>query len=84
MTIKELRSFFGWCTLINMALLTFWILWLLVAHDFVYLVHGKWLDISVEQFDAIHYTGMLYFKIGIFILNIVPYLALRIMGKDST
>ncbi|WP_432474743.1 DUF6868 family protein [Amphritea sp. HPY] len=84
MTIEKLRGFFGWCALINMALLTFWILWLLVAHDFVYHVHGKWLNISVEQFDAIHYTGMLYFKMAIFLLNIVPYFALRIIEKDSS
>lgn len=53
-------------------------MWL--AHDFVYRVHGRWYKLPAERFDAIHYTGMLYFKIGIFMFNIVPYCALRIVG----
>jgi hypothetical protein len=36
--------------------------------------------LSVERFDAIHYAGMLFFKICIFLFNIVPYFALRIVG----
>jgi len=83
MNVEKFRGFLGWCALINMVLLLFWMLWLLLGHDFVYRVHGKLLNISVEQFDAIHYTGMLYFKMGIFLFNIVPYLALRIIGKES-
>jgi len=80
MTIEILRGFFGWCAVINMGLLLWWALFLWLGHDFVYRVHGGWYKLSVERFDAIHYTGMLYFKIGIFIFNIVPYLALRIIG----
>jgi hypothetical protein len=35
--------------------------------------------LSIEKFDAIHYAGMAYFKIGIFLFHLVPYLALRIV-----
>ncbi len=80
MTIEMIRNVLGWCTLINMGFLLFWVLWLKVAHDFVYRVHGKWFKLSEERFDAIHYSGMLFFKICIFIFNLVPYLALRIVG----
>ena len=80
MTIEILRSLFGWCAVINMGLLLWWALVLWLAHDFVYRVHGRWYKLPAERFDAIHYTGMLYFKIGIFMFNIVPYCALRIVG----
>jgi len=43
-------------------------------------VHGKWFTLSVEEFDAIHYKGMAFFKMGIVLLNLAPYLALRIVG----
>jgi len=43
-------------------------------------VHSKWFNLSVDKFDAIHYSGMALFKIGIFLFNLVPYLALRIVG----
>jgi len=80
MTIEILRSLFGWCAVINMGLLLWWALVLWLAHDFVYRVHGRWYKLPAERFDTIHYTGMLYFKIGIFMFNIVPYCALRIVG----
>jgi len=80
MTVETLRDFLAWCSVINIVLLLFWVLWLQLAHDFVYRVHGRWLKLSEERFDALHYAGMLFFKICIFVFNIVPYLALRIVG----
>jgi hypothetical protein len=80
MTVEITRDVLAWCSVINIGLLLFWLLWLTLAHDFVYRVHGKFLKISVERFDEIHYSGMAFFKICIFVFNIVPYLALRIVG----
>ena len=80
MTVELFRDVLAWCSVINIGLLLFWVLWLMLAHDFVYRVHGKFLKLSVEKFDAIHYAGMAFFKICIFVFNIVPYLALRIVG----
>ena len=80
MTVEIIRDVLAWCSVINIGLLLFWLLWLTLAHDFVYRVHGKFLKLSVERFDEIHYTGMAFFKICIFVFNIVPYLALRIVG----
>ncbi len=80
MTIELIRDALAWCSVINIGLLLFWVLWLTLAHDFVYRVHSKWLKLSVESFDTIHYTGMAFFKICIFMFNIVPYIALRIVG----
>ena len=80
MTVEIIREVLAWCSVINIGLLLFWLLWLTLAHDFVYRVHGKWLTLSVERFDEIHYMGIAFFKICIFVFNIVPYLALRIAG----
>ena len=80
MTTELLRDTLAWCSAINIGLLLFWVLWMILAHDFVYRMHGRWFRMSVERFDAIHYTGMLFFKMCIFLFNIVPYLALRILA----
>ena len=80
MTVEILRDFLAWCSVINIGFLLFWVLWLMLAHDFVYRIHGKWFKMSVERFDAIHYAGIAFYKICIFVFNIVPYLALRIVG----
>jgi hypothetical protein len=37
--------------------------------------------LSVEQFDALHYAGMALYKVGILLLNLVPYIALRLVGR---
>jgi len=80
MTIEMILEVLFWCTVINMGLLLFWMSWFVLAHDYVYRIHGKWLKLSVERFDTIHYAGMAFFKICIFLFNIVPYFALRIVG----
>ena len=41
--------------------------------------------ICQEQFDALHYAGMALYKVGILLLNLVPYIALRLVGRaDAT
>ena len=80
MTIEIIRDVLAWCAVINIGLLLWWVLFLTLAHDFVYRFHGKWFKLPVERFDAIHYTGIVFFKICIFLFNIVPYFALRIVG----
>ena len=80
MTVEIIRDVLGWCSVINVGLLLFWWLWFMLGHDFIYRFHGKWFKLSMERFDAIHYTLIGIFKIGIFLFNIVPYLALRIVG----
>ena len=79
MTVEQISDVLAWCAVINIGLLLWWFLMFALAHDFVYRLHGKWFKLTVERFDAIHYAGMAFFKIGIFLLNIVPYLALRIV-----
>jgi len=80
MTVKTICEFLAWCSVINVGLLLFWFLWFTLAHDVVYRIHGKWLKLSVERFDAIHYAGMTFFKLCIFLFNVVPYIALRLVG----
>jgi len=80
MTLEIIRDVLGWCTLINIGLLLWWALFILFAHDFVHRMHGRWFRLSVEEFDAIHYKGIMFFKLGVFFFNLVPYLALRIVG----
>ena len=79
MKIEMIRAALAWSTVINMALLLWWLLILMLAHDWVYRIHSKWFKLSRESFDTIHYAGIGLFKICIFFFNLVPYLALRIV-----
>ena len=79
MTIETIRDVLGWCAVINLGLLLWWFLFFMLAHDWMYRIHGKWFKLPVERFDAIHYSGMAFFKMCILLLNIAPYLAIRIV-----
>lgn len=79
MTVELIMAVLGWCTLINIALLLWWLLFVIFARDFTYSLHTKWFNISREKFDAIHYKLMGVFKMGVILFNLVPYLALRIV-----
>ena len=80
MTVEVITAVLGWTTLINFALLAWWILFLIFAHDWTHQLHAKWFRLSSEQFDAIHYSLMGVFKMGVILFNLVPYLALRIVA----
>ncbi len=80
MEIDLVRNALLWCFIINMGILLWWFLFFSLAHDWVYQFHGKWFKLSVERFDTIHYAGMAFYKICMFVFNIVPYFALCIVG----
>jgi len=80
MTLEIIRSTLAWSTVINLGILLWWFVFISLAHDWTYRFHSKWFKLSEEKFDTIHYAGMALFKIGIFLFNLAPYLALRIVG----
>ena len=80
MNIEILRSFLLGCLGINYGILLLWFAVFVVAHDALYRLHTRWFRISVAQFDTVHYAGMSVYKIGVLLLNLVPYLALRIVA----
>ncbi len=77
MTIELIRNVLAWCTVINYGLLLVWFFFFVIAHDWIYRLHGRWFNISLQNFDSIHYASMAVFKLGIILFNLVPYLVLR-------
>ena len=80
MSLEIIRDLLAWCIVINWIVLLWWLVFFIMAHDWMYRIHSKWFKIPVDRFDALHYGGMALFKIGILLFNLVPYLALRIVG----
>jgi len=80
MTLELVRDVLGWSGVLSLGMLLFWWLFFVFAHDLMYKMHGKWFKLSVETFDTVHYAGIVFFKICIFVFIIVPYLAMRIVG----
>jgi len=81
MTILELRSFLGWCFVINFGLQLLAFLFIAFGSNFVYRMHSKWFNISKEKFESSIYLMMMFYKTTVFIFNVVPYIALTIIAK---
>jgi len=80
MSIEVVRSALLWCTFLNYAVLLVWFLLYALPHNWLYRLWAKWFRLTLEQFDAINFTGIVLYKAGILLLNLVPYVALRIVG----
>ena len=80
MSVEMVRAVLLWCTVINVGMLLWWGLLFLFARDWMYRFIGKWVRLSVEQFDGINFAGIIIFKIGVIFFNLVPYVALRMAG----
>ena len=80
MDITAVRAFFMWCTILNGGLLILSSLILVFAGDFVYRIHSKWFPMPRETFNVVIYSFLGLFRIIILVFNVVPYVALLIIG----
>ncbi|MGO9466381.1 MAG: DUF6868 family protein [Isosphaeraceae bacterium] len=80
MSIETARGFFLWCAVINYAILLLWVVPLLFWRDGVYRLWGRWFRLSPEQFDMVNISGISLYKLGIILFNLVPCIALYIVG----
>ncbi|PLX85573.1 MAG: hypothetical protein C0617_03495 [Desulfuromonas sp.] len=80
MDIPTLTRFFMWCSIINGGLLLFWSAMCLLTPDLVFRTQRVWFPIPRETFDVLIYSFLGLFKIVFLVFNLVPYLALLIVG----
>jgi hypothetical protein len=81
MSLESTRSFFLWCTVINYGILLLWAGLFFFAHDGLLRLWGKWARVTVEQFDLLNLGGISLYKMGVFLFNLVPCIALYIIGR---
>ena len=80
MDIQTLTSFFMWCTIINVSMLLFLALIYLLAPNLVYRMQSRWIPISRGTFDVVFYSFIGFFKVVVLVFNVVPWIALLIIG----
>jgi len=82
MNIETITRFFLWCTIINYGVLILWSLVFLLGHDLHYRLTKRWFrTMSVEQYDMVSLGGIAAYKIAVLVFNLVPYVALCIIGR---
>ena len=80
MDIQMLTRFFMWCTILNGGVLILSSLICTLAGDWVYRKHSKWFPISRDAFNVAIYSFIGLFKTCFLMFNLVPYVALVIVG----
>ena len=80
MDIQTVREFFMWCTIINGGLLIVSFLMCASAGGLIYQMHSKCFPMSREAFNVAIYSFLGVYKMLFLALNLVPYLALVIVG----
>jgi hypothetical protein len=79
-TLELMREFLLWCAVINIVFLLVSFVMIILAKDLIYRIHGTWFKLTPEQFDRMWYGLLGTYKLGVFLFNIVPWLALLIIG----
>ena len=81
MSIEMVRSTLLWCTIINYVLLMIWFLVYLLPHEWLYRIWGRGFRLTAEQFDTLSFGGIMLYKLGILLFNLVPLVALCIAAR---
>jgi hypothetical protein len=79
----QLKAFFMWSSIINIALFLFSFLVIIFAREQVAKLAMKWYKINEEQFINLCLGLMGFYKICIIVFNVVPWIALCIVLKSG-
>ena len=79
LTLDALATFFGWCTVLNLALYVFSSVALFSMRGFAMRINRSIFKISEEHFTEVTFDYIARWKLIIITLNFVPYLALKLM-----
>jgi len=77
---ETLRAVLGWSTVLNLGLLIFAAIVLMFAGDKIKEVHSRLYGLSSVDLDRAYFQYMANYKIMIFVFNLAPYLAMRIVA----
>lgn len=80
LSVNELTSFFGWCTVINSAFYLFSGLFIFGFKNFTINLHSKIAGIDPAELPKMYFTFMGNFKVAILLFNLTPYLALTLIS----
>lgn len=79
MTKVDFANFLGWCFLLNFGLLLATTIVLCLCGGFLTRLHASWFDAPPKEIRLAHFRYLATYKLLIIVLNLVPYLAMRIL-----
>ncbi|MBF0264480.1 MAG: hypothetical protein HQL46_04350 [Gammaproteobacteria bacterium] len=80
MELQVLTTFLGWCTVINIGILMFTTIILILVGEYISTIHSKLFGFEQIKVKEIYFQYLGYYKVAIIIINLTPYLALKLMA----
>jgi hypothetical protein len=78
-SIDIVREFIGWCTVINIGILLIATIFLALTRAPILKIHAKLFELSQADLSLSYFQFLGQYKLAIYVLNLAPYIALRIM-----
>ena len=79
-TIEVLTELLGWTTVINVAVLLLSTLGVVAMRDTIAAIHSKLFGLDEKDLGRAYFQYLALYKIAIIVLNIAPYIALKIIA----
>ncbi|GAB3098334.1 hypothetical protein G8770_17865 [Aestuariicella hydrocarbonica] len=78
--ISVVTTFLGWCTFINLCLYVVSAFMMTLFSTPFKNIHSSITNIHSDTLDVLYFNFLGNYKLAIFITNLVPYIALKVMG----
>lgn len=72
-------TFLGWCAVLNIGMLSFTTFFVTVLKEPLIKVHRRYFGVDRENLQLVYFQYLGHIKISIFMLNLMPYFALKII-----
>mgnify|MGYP000001981667 CR=1 FL=1 len=79
-SIENLATFLGWCTAINFGTLVLLFLLISLFHEWAGKINAKLFGIAEEEAKVTFFRVFLQYRLAFVMLNVAPYVALKIMS----
>jgi len=80
LTIETLTELLGWITLINICVLIIASISVMLMRNAMIGIHGKMFGLDSVDLSRAYFQYIAQYKIAIFVLNLAPYVALKIIA----
>lgn len=80
MPIDHLTAFLGWCSVINIGILAITSIVIVLFKRPIAHIHGSMMELSRSNLNHLYFQYLAFYKVSIFIFNLVPYIALKIVA----
>lgn len=78
MDVSTLTTVFMWCIIINVGILSVWMIVFTAAPEFTYRLQTKFFPMPRETYTVVNYGALGLYKIVFMVFVLVPYVALLI------